>query len=294
VLVIVGYLIIILCVFGGFALAGGHLLALAQPIELLMIGGAAAGSFVVGNSFKIIKDTFVALFDIMKGIRYSKEFYVQLLSMLFEIITKMKKDGVISLEREIDGLKESAIFKPYPLVLREPAIMEFLIDHLRLIITDRVDIHQLEALMDEDIETFEGEAERPVQAVTKTGDAFPAFGIVAAVMGVVHTMESMSTLKPDQLGALIARAMVGTFLGVLLSYGFTSPLAGLLQHKLNETMKILNAVKVILIAAVGHFPPTIAVEFGRKVIYPGSRPNGQELADILRALKNQANSAGGG
>lgn len=284
-LVIIGYLVILLSVFGDFALAGGHLYALLQPIELLMIGGAALGSFLVGNSVKIIKETIKAVFSTMKGIGYSKKFYVQLLSLLFEIVDKIKKNGILSIESDIENVKESPIFMAYPLVSKEAEIVEFLQDYLTLIITGRVDIHQLETLMDQDIETFECEKEQPIHAIAKTADSLPAFGIVAAVMGVVHTMESMGSLPPEALGGLVAKALVGTFLGVLLGYGFIAPLSVILEHKLNATVKILNAIKIVLLASVSNFSPSISVEFGRKIIYSKERPDGKELEVIIKDIK---------
>lgn len=290
-LVIIGYLIIILSVFGGFALAGGHLYALIQPIELLMIGGAALGSFLIGNSVKIIKETIKAVFSTLKGIGYSKKFYIQLLSLLFEVVNKIKKDGVLSIESDVENPNDSPIFNAYPLVKKDAEVMEFLSDYLLLIITGRVDIHQLENLMDQDIETFECEKEQPIAAITKVADSLPAFGIVAAVMGVVHTMESMATLPPEALGALIAKALVGTFLGVLLGYGFTGPLAVLLEHKLNASVKIMSAIKVVLLASVSNFAPGIAVEFGRKIIYATERPHGKELEEIIKDIKQSKQGA---
>lgn len=284
-LVIIGYLVIIFSVFGGFALAGGHLYALIQPIELLMIGGSALGSFLIGNSVKIIKETFKAVFSTLKGIGYSRKFYVQLLSLLFEVVNKIKKDGVLSIEADIENPDDSKIFMAYPLVKKDSQIMEFLSDYLLLIITGRVDIHQLENLMDQDIETFECEKQQPIDAINKVADSLPAFGIVAAVMGVVHTMESMGTLPPEALGGLIAKALVGTFLGVLLGYGFTGPLAVLLEHKLNASVKILSAIKIVLLASVSNFSPSISVEFGRKIIYSNERPHGKELEEIIKDIK---------
>ena len=284
-LVIIGYIVIILSVFGGFALAGGHLYALIQPIELLMIGGAAFGSFLIGNSVKIIKETIKAVFSTLKGIGYSRKYYVELLSLLFELVNKIKKDGVLSIEADIENPDESKIFTAYPLIKKDAQIMEFLSDYLLLIITGRVDIHQLENLMDQDIETFECEKEQPIQAINKVADSLPAFGIVAAVMGVVHTMESMGTLPPEALGGLIAKALVGTFLGVLLGYGFTGPLGVLLEHKLNASVKIMSAIKIVLLASVSNFSPSIAVEFGRKIIYSNERPHGKELEEIIKDIK---------
>src|SRR5579885_3663572 len=222
-----------LVIFGGFAMGGGHLYALFQPIEFIIIGGAALGSFIIGNNGKVIKATIKAVFSCLKPYPYSKRFYIELLSMFFELTNKIRKDGALAIEADVENYKESALFNKYKLIANQPKIMEFLCDNLRLIITGRVDISNLETIMDIDIETFENEAELPITAISKVADSMPAFGIVAAVMGVVHTMESIG-IPPQELGALIAKALVGTFLGVLIGYGFTAPIpnAGILSATL--------------------------------------------------------------
>jgi chemotaxis protein MotA len=284
-LIILGYLIIFGSVFGGFALAGGHLLALIQPLELLMIGGAGFGSFIVANSSKTIISSFKAVFSTMRGFGYEKKFYVQLLSVLFEVTNKMKKDGPLSIEAEIENYEESELFKSYPLVKREKDIMEFICDYLRIMIVGRVDVHQLESLIDQDIESLICEKEQVIGAISKVADGLPAFGIVAAVMGVVHTMESMGGMPPEQLGGLIAKAMVGTFLGVLLGYGFIAPIAALLEQQLNAMVKSLHSIKVVLVVTANNISPGIAVEFGRKILYSKERPGGKELEEIIRTIK---------
>jgi chemotaxis protein MotA len=288
-LVIIGYTIILLSVFGGFALSGGHLYALFQPLEMLMIFGSALGSFVVGNNRKVIKAAFVAAFSTLKGTHYPKKFFVELLSLLYEITNKIRKDGVLSIEGDIEDHRESPIFSKYKLVQKEPMVMEFICDHLRLIITGRVDIADLESIMDCDIETLESEGELPINAISKVADSLPAFGIVAAVMGVVHTMESIG-VPPSQLGAMIAEALVGTFLGVLIGYGFIAPISGILETRLLNMMKILQAIKVVLLASTNNLAPTIAVEFARKVLYSNERPNSKELEEILKDVKSNKTS----
>lgn len=285
-LVIIGYFIVLGAVFGGYTLAGGHLLALFQPLELLMIGGAAFGAFVIGNNSKVIISTFKMVFSTIRGFGYEKKFYVQLLSVLFEVTNKMKKDGPLSIESEIENYKDSALFQAYPLIIRNEDIMEFICDYLRIIITGRVDIHQLENLIDQDIESIVCEKEQVIHAINKAADSLPAFGIVAAVMGVVHTMESMGGMPPEQLGGLVAKAMVGTFLGVLLGYGFISPIAALLEQELNALVKSLHSIKVVLVVTASNVSPGIAVEFGRKILYSKERPDGKALEEIVRTIKN--------
>jgi len=285
-LVIVGYLIVVASVFGGFALAGGHLAALFQPLELLMIGGAALGAFFVGNNGKAIKATFKALPALLKGSKYTKTLYLELMALLSELLTKVRKEGLMSIEGDIDAPEDSPIFNKYPGIASDHHVMEFITDYLRLMVAGNMDAFQIENLMDNEIETHHHEGEVPVHCIAKLGDGMPAFGIVAAVMGVVHTMESVG-LPPSELGILIAHALVGTFLGILLAYGFVGPLSSLLEQKLQESSKMLQCVKVTLLASLNGYAPALAVEFGRKVLYSTERPSFKELEEHIKQSKSK-------
>jgi chemotaxis protein MotA len=278
---LIGYGIIIVTVFGGFAMSGGHLAALFQPIELIIIGGAATGAFVVGNGLKVTKATAAALPGLLKPSIFTKELHLEILSLLYDFGVKARKEGLITLERDADKPDESPIFKSYPQVLATPFLVEFVTDYLRIIVSGSMEAHELEQLMDEEIETYKEAGEIPVNAITRVADGLPGFGIVAAVMGVVHTMESIG-LPPEELGILIARALVGTFLGILLAYGFVAPLATALEHRLNESIKILQCLKISLLAILNGYHPTIAVEFGRKVLYSEERPSASELESHVK------------
>lgn len=292
-LVLIGYLITIFSVFGGFVMSGGHLFALFQPYEFLMIGGAALGSFIVANNVKTIQASFSAIFETIKGKNYNKKFHVELLSLFYELTNKIRRDGAISIEGDVENYKDSPLFSKYKMVQKDHKIMEFLCDHLRLIVTGRVDVIHLEEIMAIDIETYEVEAELPIGAINKVADALPAFGIVAAVMGVVHTMESIG-LPPGELGALIARALVGTFLGVLLSYGFAAPIAASMENRRQAVIKIMQSIQVVLLASTNNFAPSIAVEMARKVLYTDIRPNSKELEEIVKGLKSGGASESNG
>jgi len=284
VLVIVGYLIILGAVFGGFAIAGGHLGSLLQPVELLMIGGAALGSFFVANTPKVLRATLKALPGLLKGSRYDKALYLETLALLFDILAKVRKEGLMSIESDVDEPEKSAIFGKYPKVTTDHHVVEFLTDYLRLMVGGNLNAFEIENLMDNEIETHHHEGEIPVHALAKAGDALPAFGIVAAVMGVVHTMESVG-IPPAELGKLIAAALVGTFLGILLSYGFVGPLSTLLEHKLAESTKMYQCIKVTLLASLNGYAPQVAVEFGRKVLFSTERPTFAELEAEMKARK---------
>lgn len=283
-LVIIGYIVVCAAVFGGFALNGGHLAALAQPLELLMIGGAALGAFLVGNNGKAIKATMKALPTLLQGSRHTKELYMEMMSLLFDVLSKVRKEGLMSIEGDIDRPEESPLFSKYPGVLADHHIVEFMTDYLRLMVSGNMDAFQIENLMDNEIETHHHEGAVPAHCIAKLGDGLPAFGIVAAVMGVVHTMESVG-IPPAELGILIAHALVGTFLGILLAYGFVGPLASLLEQKLEESTKMFQCVKVTLLASLNGYAPALAVEFGRKVLYSTERPTFSELEDHIKKSK---------
>jgi len=283
-LVIVGYIAIVAAVFGGFALAGGHLGSLVQPVELLMIGGAATGAFLISNTGKVIKATLKALPEVLRGSRYSKALYLETLSLLYDILAKVRKEGLMSVESDVDAPDQSPIFTKYPTVTSDHHVVEFLTDYLRLMVGGNLNAFEIENLMDNEIETHHAEGEIPISAIAKMADALPAFGIVAAVMGVVHTMESVG-IPPAELGKLIAAALVGTFLGILLAYGFVGPLAILLEHKLAESTKMMQCMKVTLLASLNGYAPQVAVEFGRKVLYSTERPTFTELEDQVKQRK---------
>jgi len=285
-LVIIGYVVVLAGVFGGYAMGGGHLAALFQPLELVMIGGGAIGAFIVGNNGKTLKATLAALPTLFKGSRYTKDLYMELMSLLFDVLSKVRKEGLMSIEGDIDSPEQSPLFSKYPSVLEDHHIVEFMTDYLRLMVSGNMDAFQIENLMDNEIETHHHEGAAPGHAIARLGDGMPAFGIVAAVMGVVHTMENVG-LPPAELGILIAHALVGTFLGILLAYGFVGPLASLLEQKLEESTKMFQCVKVTLLASLNGYAPALAVEFGRKVLYSTERPTFSELEDHIKKSKSK-------
>lgn len=288
-LIIFGYIVILLCVFGGFALGGGHLAAIFQPIELLIIGGAALGAFFVGNSSSTIKAVFKALPAVFRGQKAAKKVSMDLLSLLYNLLNKARQQGLMSLENDIDDPEKSTMFTNYPSLLSQHHLIEFICDYLRLIITSNMQPFQLEALMDMEIESHHEEAMIPANAITKIADAMPAFGIVAAVLGVVHTMESID-LPPSELGVLIAHALVGTFLGILIGYGFIGPIATAMEQKTEQSKLLLQCIKATILASIHNNPPIIAVEFGRKVLFASQRPSFNQLNDEIKNPKGAAAS----
>ncbi|HUX31405.1 MAG TPA: flagellar motor stator protein MotA [Thiobacillus sp.] len=285
-LVIVGYIVVLLSVFGGYALAGGYLAALWHPIELIIIGGGAIGAFVVGNNSKAFKATLSALPTVFKGSKYTRALYLDMMALLYELLTKIRKEGLMSVEADVDSPENSPLFTKYPTIMADHHIVEFLTDYLRLMVSGSMNAFEIENLMDNEIETHHHEGEVPVHAVAKIGDGLPAFGIIAAVMGVVKTMGSVG-LPPAELGILIGAALTGTFIGILLAYGFVSPLATLLEQKLHESTKMFQCIKVTLLASINGYAPAIAVEFGRKVLFSTERPSFSELEEHVKSAKSR-------
>jgi chemotaxis protein MotA len=246
-----------------------------------MIAGGALGAFFVGNSGKSVKATLKAAPSVFKGSKYSKEVYMELMALLYELLGKVRKEGLMSIEADIENPDESPVFSKYPKIATDHHIIEFMTDYLRIMVSGNLNAMEIENLMDVEIETHHHEALVPAHIISKVGDGLPAFGIVAAVMGVVHTMESVG-VPPAELGELIAHALVGTFLGILLAYGFIGPLGSLLEQKAEESSKMFQTIKVTLLASLNGYAPAMAVEFGRKVLYSTERPGFTELEDHVK------------
>lgn len=283
-LVLLGYLVVLLTVFGGFALTGGQLGALYQPTELLIIGGAGVGAFIVGNNGKALKAVLKAFPSLLRGSRYNKAIYMDLMAMMFLLLSKSRRGGLMALEKDIEDPANSQIFSAYPRLLADKTLLNFLVDYLRLMVSGNMNAFEIEALMDVEIETLEHEHEVPAHSLNSIGDAFPAFGIVAAVMGVVNALAAADR-PAAELGILIAHAMVGTFLGILLAYGFILPLASLLRQKSAEHIKMLQCIKVMLLSSLNGYAPQIAVEFGRKTLFSTERPDFVELEEHVQQVK---------
>lgn len=283
---IIGFIVVVGSVLGGYAMAGGHLAALIQPSELITIAGAALGAFFVANSPKTVKATVGAIPKVFKGSKLNRALYMDLLAMMYEILGKVRKEGLMSIEGDIEAPESSPIFSKYPNIASDHHVLEFLTDYLRMMVGGNLNAFEIENLMDSEIETHHQEAEVPIHAIARVADATPAFGIVSAVMGVVHTMGSVG-LPPSELGELIGAALVGTFLGILIAYGFVSPLAAALEGKLHEESKIYQCMKVVLLASMNGYAPQVAVEFGRKVLFSGDRPTFRELEEDLKSRKGK-------
>jgi chemotaxis protein MotA len=282
-LFLVGSATVIVCVIGGFLAQGGHLIVLFQPFEFLIIGGAAVGAFIIANPMPVIKRTVGALGLLLKGSPYSKEAYLELLSLLYTVFKLAKSKGMLALEAHVEKPDESTLWPKFPNFSADHYAMTFLCDYLRLLTLGTDNAHELEALIDEEIETHHAEKNQISAALQTVADGMPALGIVAAVLGVIHTMGSI-TEPPEVLGHLIGGALVGTFLGVLLSYGFIAPMAGALKARYDAELKYLLCIKAGLLAYLQGYAPAVAVEFARKALLSNVRPTFYEVEEAVAAL----------
>jgi len=284
--VIIGWVVVLGCVFGVFIAHGGNMgpIIKALPWEMAMIGGATLGAFLVNNQMKVVKSTIAGTLSCFKGSKYTKARYMELLALMFDILQKARKEGLMSIEKDVEEPHNSPLFKKYPAVGSDHHVTEFITDYLRMMVSGNLNAHEIESLMDSEIETHHHEAHAPVAAIQRIAGGLPAFGIVAAVLGVVKTMGSVGQ-PPAVLGAMIGSALVGTFLGILLAYAFAEPMAGLLEQKVEEGSKELQCIKTTLLASMQGYAPQVAIEFGRKVLYSGDRPSFSELEGHVKGKK---------
>jgi chemotaxis protein MotA len=284
--VIVGWVVVLGCVFGVFIAHGGNMgpILKALPWEMAMIGGATLGAFLVNNQMTVIKSTIAGALSCFKGSKYTKARYMELLALLFDILQKARKEGLMSIEKDVEDPHSSPLFQKYPAVGSDHHVTEFITDYLRMMVSGNLNAHEIESLMDSEIETHHHEAHAPVAAIQRVAGGLPAFGIVAAVLGVVKTMGSVGQ-PPAVLGAMIGSALVGTFLGILLAYAFAEPMAGLLEQKVEESGKELQCIKTTLLASMQGYAPQVAIEFGRKVLLSTVRPSFSELEGHVKGKK---------
>ncbi len=287
-LVIVGTVIVIIAVVGGYAIPGGHLDVLWQPFEFMIILGGALGALVISKTKVILGGVGKCFGRMLTGPKHNKDAFTELLSLLHQTFKLAKSKGNLALEQHIENPHESTLFEQFPKVLNDHHAMDFLCDYLRLLTMGSENPHELEALMDQDLETHHHEETAVSGALNAMGDGLPALGIVAAVLGVIHTMGSI-TEPPEVLGHLIGAALVGTFFGILMSYGFVAPMASALTNIIEADAKFFQCMKAGMLAHVGGHPPVISVEFARKILPSDVRPSFAELEETFDNLPPVAN-----
>jgi len=283
--VFIGAIIVLGSVLGGFIMAGGQVLALSQPSELLVIAGAALGSLVIASPLGVIKGIISQVKGVLGG-GIKKEDYLGVLVMMYEIFNVARRDGLVGLENHIEHPEESEIFKRYPVFLKNHHAVSFFSDTMRVVISGAVQPHDLEDLMDEDIEVLHEEELQPSQALNTVAESLPGLGIVAAVLGVVITMAHIDG-PPEEIGHHIAAALVGTFLGVLGCYGFVGPLANSLKVRTNDMKQYLSCMKHALLSFHKGVAGVIAVEFARRSLCAEVRPGFLELEKACNEVKRK-------
>lgn len=278
---IIGLVMVLGALISGFLLSGGVLAALFQPYELLVIGGCAFGAFIIANPMPVVIHTLAGIPKLLGSSPYNKQLYMELLGTLSGVLTKIRRDGLIAIEADIENPESSAIFTKYPNVLKDHHATEFMTDYLRMMVTGTLDAFVLDNLMQIELDTHAHESAELTHALNRMSDGLPAFGIVAAVLGVVITMGSLGG-PIEEIGHHVAAALVGTFLGILLSYGIVGPMATAMEGRHHEAHKFLEAIKATLLASMQGYAPPVAVEFGRKVLPSEVRPSFNELDEFLR------------
>ena len=281
---LIGFVVVMGCVLGGFVISGGHVLALWHPSELLVIFGAAMGAFIISNPMKVIKKVGKDFGVLFKGSRYNKQLYLDALSLMYDLLNKARKDGMVALEADVDEPENSAIFQKYPSVTANHHALDFICDYLRMMVSAKLNSFEIEALMDVELETHHEEGHAPSSAVTRIADGLPGFGIVAAVLGIVITMASLND-GAEVIGHKVATALVGTFLGILLAYGLVGPMANFLEFAARDESQFIKVLKTCLMASIQGYPPQIAIEFGRKAIFSTERPGFRELDEHIKNNK---------
>ncbi|MFA5121552.1 flagellar motor stator protein MotA [Zavarzinia sp.] len=282
-LLIIGFVVVLGCVVGGYALAGGHLEVLWQPFEFMIIFGAAAGAYIIGNPVTVLKKTGGDVASAMKGPRYNKAAFLELLSLLYSVFKLAKTKGMLALEQHVENPHDSALFNQFPVFVKDHHAVIFLCDYLRLMTLGTENSHEMEALIDVELETHTQEVHEVSHALQNMADGMPALGIVAAVLGVIHTMGSI-TEPPEVLGHLIGGALVGTFMGVWTSYGFIAPVANAVRTTHDAELRYLHCIKSGLLAHLQGYPPAVSVEFARKALQSHVRPTFYEVEEANQKL----------
>lgn len=281
--VIIGMIAVVACVIGSYVAMGGKLSVLNQPFEVVIIFGAGISAFIVGNPLGVVKKAFGRLAQCFKGPKYKKDDYLELLMVQYQVFKMMKQKGALALEQHVENPHDSALFKEFPKFYNDHHALEFFCDYLRLMTLGTDNPHEVEALMDQELEVHHHEDHTVGHALTNLAESFPALGIVAAVLGVIKTMGSISE-PPEILGGLIAGALVGTFLGILLCYGWFAPLASSAKQIMEEEATYLGCLKAGILAHLQGYAPQVSVEFARKALAPHNRPTFMEVEDASSEL----------
>jgi chemotaxis protein MotA len=282
--IIIGIIVVLGCVVGGFIVHGGNPIVLFSPIEILIICGASFGAMIIGNPLSVTIGVMKSAGALMTPSKYNKNFNTELLTLLYDILNKTRREGLMAIEGDIEEPENSPIFSNYPSMLKDHHIIEFICDYLRLMVAGNMAPHELDSLMEQELDGHHQAGAIVPGAIQNAADGLPGFGIVAAVLGVIITMSKIGG-DPKIIGASVAAALVGTLLGILIAYGFIGPFSSYLNSKLRDEARSYECIKAVLVASMNGVPPQVAVEFGRKVLFHDGRPTFKELEEQYRAKK---------
>ncbi|KAA6464409.1 flagellar motor stator protein MotA [Acidobacteria bacterium AB60] len=278
---IIGIVVVICAVLGGFLMEKGPLAVLMQPSELVIIGGSALGTILAANPMHVLKKIMSGGRAILAGSKFSRARYVESLRMMFSLFNKARREGLVAIETDIEAPEKSPVFTKYPNFLKEHYARNFVCDTMRMAISGGVSAHDVDQMMELDMEVHHTGASQPVNALTSVADSLPGFGIVAAVLGVVVTMSALGG-PPEEIGHKVASALVGTFLGILLCYGMVGPLASNLNASIGEEQAYYHVLRVIMLAFIKGTSPILAIEMGRRAIPEHVRPSFVEVEKACR------------
>ncbi len=284
---VVGALVVLLCVFGAYVTHGGHLHVVWQPAEFVIIGGAAIGALIIANPMSTIKLMIKLAGKAWLGKTPAKKEYLELMQMLFQLFQIFRKDGPQAVERHIEEPEKSEIFKQYPTFLKNHHAVDFLCDTMKITLSADLSQYDVDDLLNDDIKVIHQEEHAAQHALQNTGDALPGLGIVAAVLGIVHTMGFL-TAGTDKIGELIGAALIGTFIGILMCYGFLGPTAAKIGSDINAEGRYLMVIKAALVALQRGAPPLVCVEYARRTIAPHDRPSFTEVDSATKGIKKAA------
>ena len=289
---IIGIVVVFGCIVGGYLMEHGNLKVLLQPAELLIIGGAAAGTVLIANPLHILKQIAAGLGGVFGSSQFSKQYYVDSLKMMYELLTKARKEGLVALESDVEEPEKSPLFSKYKNFTKNHHLSNFVCDTMRMAVSGGVEVFDLDQMLDADMEVHHHGANQPVAALSTMADSLPGLGIVAAVLGVVITMGALGG-PPEEIGHKVAAALVGTFLGILLCYGLVGPAAARMGKAAEEEHAFLLVMRAVIIAFLKGVAPIMAVEIGRRVVPGHIRPSFNEVEQACRGGRASAAAAAG-
>ena len=284
--ILLGILVVLGCVFGGFMIHGGNFAVIWQPVELLIILGAGLGAIVIGNPKHVLTEMLHQLRKVAARRKGGEAFQRQLLLLMYELL-QTAAGGLKALDAHVEAPHESELFQRYPLVLQEPKLLHFIVDNFRLMAMGKINAHELEGVLEQELEAIHEELSQPARSLAKIAEAMPGFGILAAVLGIVNAMSSVADgAGTGEIALMVAAAMVGTFIGILFCYGLFDPLASLMKQVVHEEMAALESVKVVLVTHVAGKPALLAIDAGRRLVQLNIKPSFARLEGWINKLND--------